>query len=242
MTVLVVGASGATGRLLVKQLLDSGTTVKIIVRSQHTLPDDLISHANLSVICAPILELSDTDLSQHVKGCDAVVSCLGHTPNLQGLYAPPRKLVTEATRRLCNAIAATTPSQPVKFILMNTAGNSNQDLHESVSFAQRCVVGLIRLLLPPHADNEAAADFLRVAIGQQHQAIKWVVVRPDTLTNEATVTPYDEHPSPTRSAIFNPGTTSRINVAHFMARLLTDIKTWHEWCGHMPVIYNQTAA
>lgn len=29
------------------------------------------------------------------------------------------------------------------------------------------------------------------------------------------------HPSPTRSAVFNPGRTSRINVAHFMADLVS---------------------
>lgn len=33
MFVLVVGASGATGRLLVEQLLEQGETVKAIVRS-----------------------------------------------------------------------------------------------------------------------------------------------------------------------------------------------------------------
>ena len=38
MTVLVVGASGATGRLLVKQLLDRGLKVKAIVRAPDKLP------------------------------------------------------------------------------------------------------------------------------------------------------------------------------------------------------------
>jgi uncharacterized protein YbjT (DUF2867 family) len=33
MTTLVIGASGATGKLLVEQLLESGKMVKIIVRS-----------------------------------------------------------------------------------------------------------------------------------------------------------------------------------------------------------------
>ena len=35
MTTLVVGASGATGRLLVEQLLAQGEKVKIIVRSVY---------------------------------------------------------------------------------------------------------------------------------------------------------------------------------------------------------------
>jgi len=46
------------------------------------------------------------------------------------------------------------------------------------------------------------------------------------------------YPAPIRSAIFNPGTTSRINVAHFMADLMTNSATWNLWKGMMPVIYN----
>ncbi|MCJ8320747.1 MAG: hypothetical protein MJK12_14000 [Colwellia sp.] len=41
MTILVVGASGATGRLLVEQLLAKGKTVKIIVRCVDLLPDKI---------------------------------------------------------------------------------------------------------------------------------------------------------------------------------------------------------
>src|SRR5690606_856253 len=97
---------------------------------------------------------------------------------------------------------------------------------------------LIRLFVPPHSDNENAADYLRVNIGQQNRHIEWVVVRPDTLINEAEVTEYSLHLSPTRSALFNPGKTSRINVANFMARLITGEETWIKWKGQMPVIYN----
>lgn len=38
MTVLVLGATGATGRLLVRQLLDRGLKVKAIVRSPDRIP------------------------------------------------------------------------------------------------------------------------------------------------------------------------------------------------------------
>lgn len=136
---------------------------------------------------------------------------------MKGIYGSPRRLVTAATRRLCEAVRAVRPHEPVRFILMNTAGKRNRDLEESVSFGERCVIGLIRLLLPPHGDNEEAADYLRVSVGRNDGAVEWVVVRPDTLVDEETVTEYEVHPSPTRSAIFNAGKSSRINVAHFMA-------------------------
>jgi NAD(P)-dependent dehydrogenase (short-subunit alcohol dehydrogenase family) len=241
MTTLVVGATGATGRLLVEQLLNGGHQVRIIVRSPDKIPEALRNHNSLTVVQAGVLDVSDEELTRLVNGCAAVASCLGHVLSLKGIYGQPRRLVTDATRRLCKAIIASRPVKPTKFVLMNTAGNSNRDLHEPVSVGQRMVIGLIRVLLPPHVDNEEAADYLRTGIGRNGGAIEWVVVRPDTLINENTVTEYVAHPSPTRSALFDPGTTSRINVAHFMAELITDEETWNRWKGQMPVVYNKVS-
>lgn len=241
MTILVAGASGATGRLLVQHLLDRGQKVKIIVRSPDKLPEALKHHHQLSVIQASILDLDDAEMAQHVKGCAAVASCLGHNLGLKGIYGRPRRLVTDATRRLCAAIKANKPEKPARFVLMNTAGNRNRGLNEPVSLGERFVIGLIRLLLPPHVDNENAADYLRINFGQDDKVIEWVVVRPDTLFNEDKVTEYEVHPSPTRSAIFNAGRISRINVGHFMADLITDDYTWNRWKGQMPVIYNKVS-
>jgi len=95
------------------------------------------------------------------------------------------------------------------------------------------------LLLPPHSDNEHAAYYLRTQVGQNHPAIEWAAVRPDSLVDSSDVTDYEIHPSPTRSAIFNAGETSRINVADLMARLITEEDLWEQWKGQMPVIYNQ---
>lgn len=239
MTTLIIGASGATGRLLVAELLTRGQSVKIIVRSLDSLPANVKSHPNLSVITASILDLSDAEMEMHAQGCSAVVSCLGHNLTIKGMFGRPRRLVTDATRRMCDAIRANEPTEPVKFVLMNTAGNSNRDLDERISFGQKCVMSLLRLLLPPHVDNEKAADYLRTKVGQNDPMIEWSAVRPDGLIDEIQVTEYDIHKSPTRSAIFDAGTTSRINVAHFMANLIDSSNNWKMWQGQMPVIYNK---
>ncbi len=239
MTTLVVGASGATGRLLVEQLLNHGQSVRAIVRVPNDLPEVVKHHDNLSVIQASVLVLSDAEMTQYVNGCDAVASCLGHNLTFKGIFGHPRRLVVDATRRLCDAIKANQSDQPVKFVLMNTTGNSNRDLPERISPGQKCVIGLLRLLLPPHVDNEKAADYLRTRIGQNDAAIEWAAVRPDSLIDESEPTDYELHPSPIRSAIFDAGLTSRVNVAHFMADLITDDDTWNKWKGQMPVIYNK---
>lgn len=238
MTTLVVGASGATGQHLVAQLLKQGQRVIAIVRSAENLPESLRKENRLKIIEARILDLSDSEMAEHVAGCDAVASCLGHNLTLKGIYGRPRRLVTDAARRLCATIKANKPDKPVKYVLMNSSGCRNRDLDEPISLGQKSVIALLRLLLPPHADNEEAADFLRTKIGQNDAMIEWTAVRPDGLIDESSVTEYEVHPSPIRSAIFNAGKVSRINVAHFMATLIGNDDLWQKWKGQMPVIYS----
>lgn len=239
MATLVVGASGATGRLLVEQLLERGQRVRVIVRSEKGLPEDLLRNENLDVVQASVLDLSDEQLTEYVRDCDALASCLGHNMSFKGIFGAPRRLVADAARRLCDAVKANNPKEPVKFVLMNTTGNVNRDRNEKVSFAQACVLWLLRILLPPHVDNEKAAEYLRAEIGQDDPLIEWAAVRPDGLIDAGAVTSYTVHPSPTRSAIFDAGQVSRINVGHFMAELITKQELWKEWKGQMPVIYSK---
>lgn len=241
MNILIVGASGATGRLLTEELLDRGHFVRAIVRSPGKLPAAVRNHDNLSVIQASVLDLSDAELAQHVRGCEAVASCLGHNVTLKGMYGHPRKLVTDATRRLCDAVRANRPAQSTKYVLMSTTGYRNSTIDDPLPFSQKLIVGLLRLVLPPHADNEQAAGYLVNKVGRNDKLIEWAAVRPDNLIDEDEVTPYDVYPSPLRSAIFGSGQTSRINVGHFMADLITEDDIWQQWQGQLPVIYNRDA-
>ena len=167
MKILVLGATGATGRLLVAQLLNRGHDAIAIVRSPDRLPASVKDQTRISVISANLLDLSDAEMTKIVAGCDAVASCLGHNLTIKGIFGPPHRLVTDATRRFCQAIQANNPTHPVKFVLMNTTGNRNRDLNEPASPAEKIVLGLLRRLLPPQADNEVAADYLRTQIGQR---------------------------------------------------------------------------
>lgn len=238
MTTLVVGASGATGKLLVEQLLKSGQKVSVIVRSSSNIPERWSHNDKVTVIRGNITQITVNEMVNYLSGCHGAACCLGHNLTWKGIFGKPRDLVTGTVRLVCEAILKSTPEKPVKFVLMNTVGNRNRDLNEPISFGQKIVIGLLRIFLPPHPDNEKAADYLRVNIGQKNPSVQWVAVRPDTLINEEKVTDYSLHVSPTRSALFNPGKTSRINVGHFMAKLITDDEIWNKWKGQMPVIYN----
>ena len=236
---LVVGGTGATGRLLLAQLLERGSHVRAIVRSCARVPEAIRHHERLELIEASLLDLPPQDLARHAQGCHAVLCCLGHTMSFAGVLGPPWRLVTQAVMRLCAAVRANEPDAPVRFVLMGSSGVRNGDLHEPVSVMQHVVLGLLRVLIPPHADNEQAAKALRTSVPGDDPAIGWCVVRPDGLIDEDAVSPYELHPSPTRSAIFDAGKVSRINVAHVMAELATDDELWATWRGRMPVLYSR---
>lgn len=212
--------------------------MKVIVRSIDRLPEALRSHDRVSITEANLLDLSETELRQQARGCRAVVSCLGHNLTLRGIFGQPKLSVTIAVQRLCRAIELNEPATPVKFILMNSTGNQNTHAGETVSIPQSLVIGMIRHLVPPHADNEKAAAHLQSTYGLAHKMIEWTAVRPDALVDEDSVTAYSTHPSPTCSAIFDADKTSRINVARFMAELVLEDETWKQWKFQMPVIYN----
>jgi len=236
MTILVVGATGNTGRPLVEQLLSKNYQVRVIVRSPHKLPAEVLENPNATVIEASVLDLTDEELVEHVQDCDAVVSCLGHVPNLKGIWGKPRNLCTEATRRLCNAIEKHRRPEPAKFILMNTVAVQNPDLDEKRTRVERGLLTLLRHTMPAHRDNETAAEHLRSTVGRQNNHVEWCSVRPDLLI-DAEVSPYDITESPA-TTLFSGCPTARSNVAQFMTELIGDGELWSTWKFRMPVIMN----
>ena len=246
MNVLVLGGTGATGQWVVKDLLAHGHNVVALVRNTQTLARStqtlaqsdhgLAEHSQLTQIQGTALSLDESTLSEQIALADAVISCLGHNLTLKGMYGAPQKLVTDSLQRIVN-LTDPNRAQPLKIVLMNSSGVRNLDQPEPVSCGQHIVLGLLRVLIPPHRDNEHAANYLRTQCANIPH-IQWVSVRPDSLVNSDAVSHYDLHPAPTRSAIFDAGKVSRINVANLMSRLVREDSLWETWRGKMPVIYN----
>ncbi len=236
-TVLLVGGTGRTGRRALQQLLGRGVRVRAIVRSRAKLPPDLAGNPGLTVIEASLLSLPDEALRQHLRGCDAVVSCLGHVLSLKGVFGPPRDLVTAATTRLCRAVEALQPPAPIKLVLMSSVSvHRPGGLDTRRGPLERAFLWMLRGVLPPARDNQRAADFLVDEIGPRHAFVQWTVVRPDTLL-DGEASEYAVHEGLV-NGLFAPGTTRMANVAHFMGELVTDAKTWADWNGKLPVITN----
>ena len=240
-TVLLVGGTGRTGRRVLQQLLGRGVSVRAIVRSGGKLLPDVAGNPNLTVIEASLLSLRDEELLQHLRGCDAVISCLGHVISLKGIFGSPRDLVTRATTRLCSAVEALQPPAPVKFILMSSVSvHRPGGLDTRRGSFERAFLWMLCGVLPPAKDNQRAADFLLEKIGPNNAYVQWAVVRPDSLL-EGDVSEYTSHEGLVNS-LFAPGSTNMANVAHFMCELVTNPKTWADWKAKLPVIINPAAS
>ncbi|MBI5870810.1 MAG: SDR family oxidoreductase [Actinobacteria bacterium] len=236
-TVLLLGGTGRTGGRVLKQLLSRGINVRAIVRSPGKLPATALEDPNLTVVEADLLSLSDEDLQRQVRGCDAVISCLGHVISLKGIFGRPRDLVTQATMRLCRAIEALQPAKPVRFILMSSVSvNHPGGLDTRRGKFEKGFMWMLRGVMPPARDNQQAADFLHNSIGTGNPFAQWVAVRPDTL-REGDVSEYTLHEGLV-SGLFAPDRTNMANVADFMCELVVDSKVWGDWLGKLPVVVN----
>ncbi|MEZ4556068.1 MAG: hypothetical protein R2854_06375 [Caldilineaceae bacterium] len=94
-------------------------------------------------------------------------------------------------------------------------GNPVRDLDKPASLGQRAVIGLLRVVLPPQVDNEQAAGSAAHRDRPAQRCGQMGGGAPGRLDRRGRGHRLPAFPSPIRSPIFNPGKTSRINVAHF---------------------------
>ena len=239
--VLLLGATGRTGRRVLQQLLERGVPVRAIVRSAERLPAGVAGNPLLTVVEAEVTALPAEELERHVAGRGAVVSCLGHNVSLRGVFGPPRNLVARTVERVCDVVTALRPEAPVRLVLMSSVSvnrPARADARRGVG--ERAFTWLLRALLPPARDNQRAADFLALEVGADAPFVEWVVVRPDSLV-DGQVSAYRTHDGIV-SSLFRADGTRFANAAHFMAELVTDDAAWPRWRGKMPVVVDDAAA
>lgn len=239
MKALVIGASGATGSLVVQQLIERNIDTKIVVRDISKVSKDIQNNGLVEIVTGSIYDFDKSEYLDLIRDCDAVVSCLGHNISLKGIFGKPRLLVTGCLENICEAIEESKKTK-VKVILMSTTANINRKINEKYFLKDRIVLSLLNILLPPQKDNVRAAEYLSYKAGENNSHIEWTCVRPDTLINKEETGSYEIYESPKSSPVFAAGKTSRIDVAHFMAELLSDEGLWEKWKFKMPVIYSRS--
>lgn len=156
---------------------------------------------------------------------------------MNGVFGPPRDLVTRAVSRVCDVIEALRPAEPVRIVLMSSVSvNRPGGLDTRRGSVERAIVWALRGLVPPARDNQSAGDFLCGDAGPADPFVRWVAVRPDTLI-DGDVTDYTLHEGLV-SSLARPDSTNMANVAHFMCELVEDTALFDLWAGKMPVIVN----
>ena len=162
MRILVLGATGGTGRQVVTQGLQLGHTVTALVRHP---PERLgITHDRLNVISGSVTE-NDQTLTSAVAGQDAVISTLGVGASLKS-----GGLIAASVPRIVAALE----SHGVRRLIFTSAygvGATRVD----VPVLPRILIGL--LLRDLYADKEAGEEQLR------RSRLDWTLVYPTTLSN-----------------------------------------------------------
>lgn len=236
MKTLVFGASGATGKLVVSQLLERNLLAKIVVRETAIIPVKIAENKNIEIVKGNIDDFNTDQIQKLMLDCDSIVCCLGHNISFKGLFGQPHNLVVNAAKKITDAISSFDTAK--KFILMSTTAYTNKKQGERNTLGEKLIFSLLEIGLPPHKDNIRAGDHLVYGSGASNM-FEWVAVRPDSLFDEENQSAYEVCESKTRSPIFNSGKTSRINVSHFMVDLLVNDNLWQKWKYKTPVIYNK---
>jgi len=189
--ILVLGATGGTGRHIVKQALARGHQVTALVRS----PDKAGDLDGARLVVGDVRD--DTTLREAVSGQNAVVSALG-TP-----ASPFRDvtLLSTATRALVRAMKAEHVSRLITITGMG-AGDSRR--HGGFLF-DRVIFPL--LLKNVYADKDRQEAIVR------DSGLDWVLVRPSVLSDKPG---RGQIRALTDLSDFHGGSISRQDVATFV--------------------------
>ncbi|KAJ3372631.1 hypothetical protein GGF31_001651 [Allomyces arbusculus] len=230
-TVLIVGGTGRVGKLTIKTLLAHGVSVRAIVRSVPT--DFPTNDANLQVIQALIVDLTITQLAEHLRGCDTMLCTLGH-PRNAGSMSTPALLVTDTIKKLCAAAAEIKPATPIRLVLLSSHIGPIIDGDAKRTLGERVALGMFNLVMPHFKDAQACAEYLN---GGTHEGVEYAAVRPANFV-EGPAEPYQvlEHRRAEFGLMGSSVTVSMTSVATFLAMLVTDDAAFAQWKGKFPVM------
>jgi len=195
--VLVVGATGGTGRQLVSQALERGYVVTALARRASRLK---LEHPNLAKVDVNVLDAAVLDAV--LRGQDAVLCALGHRR-----YGGPTTILSQGTRNLLRAMEA----HGVRRLVCETSlgiGDSAFRMGLVYTFFN------IPIVLPFYFWDKTRQERAIAA-----SRVEWVIVRPGALTNRPKRGAYRHGRV---GSFFWTVRISRADVAEFMLDQLTE--------------------
>lgn len=203
---VVLGATGATGRLIVSQALEQGHHVTALARHPAAVG---ASHPQLHVVACDVLNSHD-DLAPMVAAADAVLSALGSRERR------PTVVYSAGVTRMAQAME----QQGVRRLLC--ISSDGIAVPAGLPWAQRIVMAQIIQRLYRHQ----YADMARMESYLARSTLDWTVIRAPRLTNG----PPTGHTRVSLGApILDGGSLRRADLAQFMI----DAVTKPETCGRL---------
>ncbi|MGH9465391.1 MAG: NAD(P)-dependent oxidoreductase [Thermoanaerobaculia bacterium] len=161
--ILIVGATGGTGRQLVTQALERGYFVTALARDPSRLDVD---HPSLTVLRGDVLDYVSVEAA--VRGQDAVLCALGHRR-----YFQPTRILSEGTRNILRAMA----THGVQRLVCETSlGIGDSAGRMGLSYT----LFVVPVILPFYFWDKTRQERLIAA-----SEVEWVIVRPGALNNGA---------------------------------------------------------
>jgi putative NADH-flavin reductase len=203
MRVLVVGATGGTGRAITTRALVEGHTVTAYARRAAELPS---GDGRLQRVPGDVLDAAALDAA--VRDQDAVICTLG-TP-------PTRSRVSLFSQGTANLVAAMSAHGVRRIICITGLGCGNSRGHGGFLYDRVVLPFVLRAI---YEDKERQEDIIRKS------GLDWIIVRPAFLTNGPSSGNFlalnDLHG-------VRAGRISRADVAMFAVRQLVDGRFLHE--------------
>ena len=195
MKVLIIGATGATGKILMREALAHGHEVTALARNPSALaPEDY----RLRVVEGNALDASSLEAA--VAGQDAVLSALGTSSR------GPTTLFSESTH---NLIGAMDKHGVRRLVCITGVGVGDSKGH--VGF-------LYDRIIRPFVVKNVYEDKERQEEAIKQSDLDWVIVRPARLTDEPAKGEYRVY----LGGSYTATKISRADVAAFMLAQLTD--------------------
>lgn len=195
---VIIGATGGTGRQLVEQALRQGHEVTALARNPAKLS---LQHPKLRVLQGDVLDYAT--LEPAMRGQDAVLCALGHKR-----FFGPSRILSEGTADLLRAMKS---AGVARLICESSLGIGNS----AGRVGPLATLFVYPLILPFYAWDKLRQEKLI-----EESDLDWVIVRPAALTNGAARGRYRHGPKV--GSYLRPVRISRADVADFMLRQLTD--------------------
>ena len=167
MKVLVIGAAGKTGRLVVDRALAAGYSVKALVHDTAVLADAPFSDG-VQITQGDVHDAGTVHAA--IAGCDAVIDTLG------GKKPFLRTNTEESAARV--VLTAMKERQVRRLIVISVLGAGDSGTHASFWYEHLLLPTFLRGALPDKNGMEAAV---------MGSGLEWVIVRPPMLSDDEPV-------------------------------------------------------